>query len=65
MLRQLTESEKHGLANDESPAPERPDWTIDQGWEKYTAQEHAVWKTLFERQSRLLPGRACDEFVAA
>ena len=47
-----------------APAPERPDWTIDQGWEKYTAQEHAVWKTLFERQSRLLPGRACDEFVS-
>ena len=64
MLRQLTESEKHGLANDEGPAPERPDWTIDQGWEKYTAQEHAVWKTLFERQSKLLPGRACDEFVS-
>jgi phenylalanine-4-hydroxylase len=41
----------------------RPDWTIDQGWERYTAGEHAVWKTLFERQTRLLPGRACDEFV--
>ncbi|MEO8058243.1 MAG: phenylalanine 4-monooxygenase [Burkholderiales bacterium] len=39
------------------------DWTIDQGWERYTATEHAVWKTLFERQTRLLPGRACDEFV--
>ena len=39
------------------------DWTIDQGWESYTAEEHAVWKTLFERQTRLLPGRACDEFV--
>ncbi|WP_254789797.1 phenylalanine 4-monooxygenase [Variovorax sp. OV329] len=43
--------------------PTRADWTIDQGWEKYTPAEHAVWKTLFERQSRLLPGRACDEFV--
>jgi phenylalanine-4-hydroxylase len=42
---------------------ERPDWTIDQGWERYSASEHAVWKTLFERQTRLLPGRACDEFV--
>jgi len=40
------------------------DWTIVQGWEAYTAAEHAVWKTLFERQSRLLPGRACDAFVA-
>lgn len=40
------------------------DWTIDQGWAAYTAEEHATWKTLFERQTRLLPGRACDEFVA-
>ena len=41
----------------------RADWTIDQGWQNYSAAEHAVWKTLFERQTRLLPGRACDEFV--
>ena len=41
-----------------------PDWTIPQGWDDYTEEDHAVWKTLFERQSRLLPGRACDEFVA-
>jgi phenylalanine-4-hydroxylase len=41
----------------------RADWTTDQGWERYTREEHAVWKTLFERQSKLLPGRACDDFV--
>ena len=47
-----------------SPSPLRTaDWTIDQGWPSYTAQEHATWKTLFERQTRLLPERACDEFV--
>ena len=63
MLRQLNESEKHGLAAADAPPPERADWTIDQGWESYTAEEHGVWKTLFERQSRLLPGRACDSFV--
>ncbi|MEY4911463.1 MAG: Phenylalanine-4-hydroxylase [Pseudomonadota bacterium] len=40
-----------------------PDWTIDQGWSSYTAAEHATWKTLFERQTQLLPGRACDAFV--
>ena len=45
-------------------APGRADCTIDQGWARYTPQEHAVWKTLFERQTELLPGRACDEFVA-
>ena len=39
------------------------DWTVDQGWASYTPAEHAVWTTLFERQTRLLPGRACDAFV--
>ena len=42
----------------------RPDWTIDQRWDDYTPAEHAVWTTLFNRQAKLLPGRACDEFVA-
>ena len=51
---------KHGDAG----AVRASDWTIAQGWEAYAAAEHAVWKTLFERQSRLLPGRACDAFVA-
>src|SRR5690349_14189240 len=64
MQRQIREAEKHGLAAREAARPERADWTIDQGWENYTAQEHGVWKTLYERQTRLLPGRACDEFVA-
>lgn len=52
---------KHGMAS--GALPQRADWTIDQGWDNYTAEEHAVWKTLFERQTQLLPGRACDAFV--
>jgi phenylalanine-4-hydroxylase len=52
---------KHGAAA--GVRPERADWTIDQAWDKYTSGEHAVWRTLFERQTKLLPGRACDEFV--
>lgn len=63
MQSEVHHSVKHGLAAGESGVPERADWTIDQGWEHYSAEEHAVWKTLFERQTRLLPGRACDEFV--
>ncbi len=63
MLQQLKESAKHGLAAGDVHAPERPDWTIDQGWANYTKEEHGVWRTLFERQSKLLPGRACDEFI--
>lgn len=54
---------KHGLAAGPAAAPQRADWTIDQGWEHYTAQDHAVWKTLYERQTKLLPGLACDDFV--
>lgn len=54
---------KHGLAAGEAGRPERADWTIDQGWERYGAAEHAVWRTLFERQTKLMPGRACDEFL--
>ena len=61
MLDKARVKDKHGAAA--GAVPERADWTIDQGWVNYSAQEHAVWKTLFERQSKLLPGRACDEFV--
>src|SRR5436309_2146765 len=63
MLRQLNEAQEHGHAAEAAQRPERPDWTIDQGWDRYTAAEHGVWKTLFERQTRLLPGRACEAFV--
>ena len=48
-----------------TPHPEqRADWTVPQNWAAYTAEEHAVWDTLFERQSKLLPGRAVPEFLA-
>lgn len=39
------------------------DFTIAQGWDDYSGEDHAVWRVLFERQSKLLPGRACDEFL--
>lgn len=63
MPRQSVNVVKHGLAAGDASQPARPDWTIDQGWDSYSAQEHATWKTLFERQTKLLPGRACDEFL--
>jgi phenylalanine-4-hydroxylase len=56
-----TATEKHGPA---AGRPKRADWTIPQRWEDYTAAEHAVWKVLYDRQTALLRGRACDEFVA-
>ena len=39
------------------------DWTIPQGWERYTAHEHQTWLTLYDRQLSILPGRACDAFL--
>ncbi len=46
-------------------APRRADQTIDQDWNSYTPEEHDRWNRLYARQSRLLPGRACDEYLAA
>jgi phenylalanine-4-hydroxylase len=55
---------KHGLLAGADAPPHRADWTVDQGWESYTPAEHAVWRTLFDRQAALLPGRACTEYLA-
>lgn len=41
----------------------RADYTIDQHWERYTAADHATWRTLYKRMEKILPGRACDEFL--
>ena len=41
----------------------RPDFTIEQNWEDYSEEQHAIWRTLFERQQRLLVGRACGEYL--
>ena len=39
------------------------DFTIPQCWERYSAAEHGIWRMLFERQAKLLPGRAAHEFL--
>ena len=41
----------------------RPDFTIDQHWERYDSAQHGMWRTLFELQAKILPGRACSEFL--
>lgn len=41
----------------------RPDFTIDQPYERYGAADHAVWDLLYRRQRALLEGRACDAFI--
>jgi phenylalanine-4-hydroxylase len=40
-----------------------PDFTIEQNWDAYTEEEHAVWRLLFERQQTLLKHRACREYL--
>ncbi|AOH83181.1 phenylalanine-4-hydroxylase [Sphingomonas panacis] len=45
------------------PAGTAEDWTIPQGWDRYTAAEHAMWDRLFERQAKMLPGRVAPEFM--
>ena len=54
-------SETHVL--DRPPEGANADWTIPQGWEHYTDDEHAVWDLLFDRQAKLLPGRASEAFL--
>ena len=46
-------------------ASARSDFTCDQGWERYTAQDHDLYRRLHERQAAQLPGLACDEFIEA
>src|SRR5207245_7427650 len=41
----------------------RTDHAIEQDWSAYTEEEHAIWRLLFERQQRLLAGRACREYL--
>ena len=45
------------------PAGANADWTVPQNWEKFSADEHAMWDRLFARQTAMLPGRAADAFM--
>ncbi|MEM7443704.1 MAG: phenylalanine 4-monooxygenase [Pseudomonadota bacterium] len=46
-------------------APRNPDYTIDQDWGSYSAEEHHRWDRLFARMVKILEHRACLEFLAA
>jgi phenylalanine-4-hydroxylase len=48
---------------DKPPPGAAADWTIPQGWDDYTDAEHRTWVTLYERQMKILPGKACDPFM--
>ncbi len=53
----------HGLRGDYSRM--RRDFTVEQDHSAYTQAEHDRWRRLYHRQIELVPGRACDEYVAA
>jgi len=43
----------------------RADYTCEQDQSQYGPADHATYKRLYLRQLQQLPGRACDEFIAA
>jgi phenylalanine-4-hydroxylase len=45
------------------PEDAATDWTIDQAWDSYSPQEHAMWDHLFARQAKMLPDRVVPEFM--
>src|SRR5688500_3313538 len=45
-----------GLRGDYSEAA--ADYSVEQHWGRYTAEEHALWRRLYQRQIGLMPGYA-------
>jgi phenylalanine-4-hydroxylase len=41
----------------------RPDFTIDQDMRLYSAADQAMWRNLYSRQTRIVQGFACEEFL--
>lgn len=51
----------HGLRGDY--ADMRPDYSVTQDYAKYREADQDRWRRLYARQMRLVPGRACAEFL--
>ena len=47
----------------DKPPHANADWTIDQGWSEYSAEEHNTWDVLYSRLMEVLPNRAAPEFL--
>jgi phenylalanine-4-hydroxylase len=65
MMTEVFEAGSSVPKNRYAQAKRHADWTIDQDWPSYSAEEHDRWNRLFARQSKLLPGRACKEALDA
>lgn len=46
-------------------APMNDDYTIDQKWETYSAEEHGRWDRLFKRMAKLIDRSACNSIIEA
>jgi phenylalanine-4-hydroxylase len=53
------------IHTDKGKVPVYATGIVEQPWDSYSADDHAVWKLLYERQRKLLVGRAADEFLKA
>lgn len=49
------------LRGDYSQCDDR--YVVKQDWSAYTPEQHALWRKLYQRQAKLVPGRACDVFI--
>ncbi|MEO5677451.1 MAG: phenylalanine 4-monooxygenase [Usitatibacter sp.] len=58
----MTGATGHALRGDYSRM--RPDYTVEQEWERYSQAEHDLWRRLYRRQEALVALHACDEFNA-
>ncbi|MCL1635972.1 phenylalanine 4-monooxygenase [Luteimonas sp. SX5] len=53
------------LQTDKGKVPVYATGVVAQPWADYTAEDHDVWRRLYERQRQILVGRASDEFLVA
>lgn len=59
-----TLAEKSGggkLRGNYDAADER--YVVRQDWPAYTPEQHALWRRLYQRQAKRVPGRACDVVI--
>lgn len=56
-------AEEYTRRFEQHPPDMKEDYTCQFRWEEYTEEDHAVWQELFARQSKLLVGRACNEYL--
>lgn len=53
------------IQTDRGSVPVYTTAVIEQPWEDYSDIDHDVWRQLYARQRKVLPGRACDAFLRA